>query len=299
MSSNENNPGQQKIKFDPSAQKKQPKTEPVVEYKTELQIKADALKRMEEQRLIAAARPPKSQAAKKADNFLYHYKWTAIACAVALIMAVVFVRDIFFQVKPDLTILTISQNYISTEERAAMSEYLSHIVSDLNGDGKTVVALDVVRLPANAIAEEYRLRPLEVIDEFQTQLNVDTEADMAGVMKIMAIFAAQSDAVIMLDKASYDYLLRSMAEKDAEGNLLEPVDILKIYEETGFTLLEEFDGSTPYALDVGATNIPAEIKNMVFNDMGFYLRYWPETKKNAGIIEEGYEFLEHLAAITN
>ena len=295
MSSNEGQSRQSKIQFDPAKQKKR-KTDPALEYKTEDQLKADTLKNMEERRLIEASRPPRPEIAKKADNFLYHYKTRAIVIVVVLFVIVAFARDVIFRTKPDITIFAISKDYISTEAVEELRAYLSTIVPDINGDGKTLVEVDVVQLPSTAVAEAY-LDPLpEGFDDDEMSVIVDAEIDMANAMKIMAVLAANSDPIMLLDDASYDYILRSNAEKDSNGELLKPIDIYAVQKDAFLEQLGHLPGKNPYSLDINSTVIPLDDPKLAaFSNMSFYLRIWKETNQNRGLIDQSREFLEQMA----
>ena len=295
MSTNENNT-EKKIKFDPSAQKRKSKKEPAIEYKTEAQLKEETARRMEDERLMEAARKPQSPVAKKADNFMYHYKRQLIGGAVALALLIFFLQDVVFTVKPDLTILTLSRHSIPQSARESMEEYLSSVVPDINGDGKTVVVLDVVTVPEDALSAKYRVpMPGDTNPEFMP-ITGDPEMDMANIMKIMAVFSARTDPLVMMDEAAYDYMLYTMVDRDSNGIPLEPVDVLAVQSIPAFTLLEDFEGYNPYSFDIISADIPQDLYGLAaFENMSFYLRDWDENSKNKGKLERGREFLDILA----
>lgn len=168
-------------------------------YKTEEQIKQEAAIRRENEAKLAAARP-KSTAELKRENYWYHYKWHTIIGAVVLLLAVFFVKDIFFRTNPDATIIMISEKYFAEESIGFISKDIERFADDYNGDKKILINIDFIMLPGNGE------------DPGASQM------DYANTMKLSAILAAASDPVYLLDEAAYRYITgMGTGEDDAPG----------------------------------------------------------------------------------
>jgi hypothetical protein len=182
-------------------------------YKTEEQIKQEAKARREAE---ARALPRQmSERAKKAENFWYHYKWHSIAAAVLVFLGVFFVRDIFFRPRPDATIVMVTEMPFGSETLDSLEAALTEL-APLNAKGKKLIAVDYINfIPAD-----------------DAPLN---ELAMASSMKLMAVLAAGTEQIFLLDASTLRHIT-GMSGSEA-GNIFEaasvPVEKLGL-DEPGF-----------------------------------------------------------------
>ena len=181
-------------------------------YKTEEVLKEEAKARA----AAAAKAPPPSPGRKKAENFWYHYKWATLGGAVALCLAALLLRDLFFRTSPDATIIVVTQEFLHTDEITALETALGEILPDRNGDGKQVAVVDYINLPAN----EQEANAPETQDQVP---NLGGQMDYASVMKLTTVMAAGMDPLFLVDDSTYDYL-SGMAGEDGAGGLFSPLD---------------------------------------------------------------------------
>lgn len=164
-------------------------------YKTEEQLKQEARERREAEAKIAAQKP-KDPAKLKRENFWYHYKWHTIIGTVLLVMAVFFVKDMFFRTMPDATVVMVSEKYFSSEDAEAIANAIEQLAGDRNGDKKVMVGVDYITLPS---------------DGAETGM---AQVDYANTVKLTAILSAGSDLIFLLDEAAYDHIMRMSSQED-------------------------------------------------------------------------------------
>lgn len=83
---------------------------------------------------------------EKAKNW-WHYHWGWVAGGVVLVALVAsFVYSIASKVEPDYTIGIVTPHTLPEQLTTQMAEQLTPFADDLNGDGKTVVAVEVYTL---------------------------------------------------------------------------------------------------------------------------------------------------------
>jgi hypothetical protein len=176
------------------------------EYKTEEQIKQEVKARREAE---ARALPPqKSERAKKAENFWYHYKWHTIAAVALVFLGVFFVRDIFFRPRPDATIVMVTEVPYDPETIDRLEAALTEL-APLNEKGKKLIAVDYINFtPGNDAAI--------------------SEMAAASQMKLMAVMAAGSEYIFLLDESTHGYI----TGMDEGGSIFEPESVPA--DEPGF-----------------------------------------------------------------
>jgi hypothetical protein len=184
------------------------------EYKTEEQLKREAKARSEAE--ANAAPRQVSERAKKAENFWYHYKWHSIAAAALVFLGAFFVRDVFFRPRPDAVVVMVTELPFASDSIDRLEAALIELAPP-NEKGKKLVAVDYINFsPANEAAM--------------------SEMAMATQMKLMAVMAAGTEYVYLLDEGAYGYITR-MGES---GSIFEeasvPAELLGL-EEPGFESL--------------------------------------------------------------
>jgi hypothetical protein len=184
-------------------------------YKTEEQIKQEAKARREAEARVAPRQ--RSEQAKKAENFWYHYKWHSIAAAVLVFLGVFFVRDIFFRPRPDATVVMVTEFPFDSESINRLEAALTEL-APLNAKGKKLIAVDFINfIPGNDA-------PLD-------------EMAMASSMKLMAVLAAGTEHIFLLGASTLRHIT-GMSGSDA-GSVFEaagvPVEKLGVEGFNGLT----------------------------------------------------------------
>jgi hypothetical protein len=254
-----------------------PKEPPQV-YKTESELKAEAAKQMEEQRLLEAARKPKSERAKKAENFFYHHKGLVAVLAIAAVVIFLFVRDIFFAERADFMVIAVSANGVSHDSRDDMSGVLSRRMTEILGD--TAVTMDSITLP------------LRRFDDYQPPADDETlgnlpdaarlEMDYANMMKLSALIAANNDPIFLLDTAAFEYFAR-MNEPEGVKGFLYPLN----------AEADDSGSGNVYSLPVERLGLSGDLAE-AFAGMSFYLRDWSGDNRKAAQFAAALEFLNSL-----
>lgn len=183
------------------------KSQPPQVYKTETQLKEEAaVKKAAEAEAEAAVQ--KSELQKKHENFWYHYKWHTIAGVFAAFMLIFFVKDTVFRLRPDATVVIVTNSYLVDGEIENLSSVLEGYATDFNGDKKIVISTDFISLPS--VEGETGQNKTQVLDPTGGQ------QDMANAMKLMAVLAANSDPIYLLDEAAYNYISNMGKDEDGE-----------------------------------------------------------------------------------
>ena len=189
-------------------------------YKTEEMLKQEARERLADQQKLEAAKPPMSVRKKKLDNYFYHYKWHTIIACVGAFMLFFLLRDTLFRPKPDLTLIVATSRYIMQSETDAVQAALANYAGDINGDGRVLVNMDTINVPITSMLEEINNGdgPQEMEDYIDMGSGADPEMLQASIMKLMAIVAAGSDQLFLLDDELYDYLTAMAGPSPESGD---------------------------------------------------------------------------------
>lgn len=183
-------------------------------YKTEAQLKEEALLRAEQQAKIDALKPPPSPKKKKADNFWYHYKWHTIAGVAVLALVAFFFRDVVLSTDPDATILFTTRTPVAQETLDALQIALEAVAPDGNGDGKVSILIDYIYL---APAQDTQ----SVSDGQAAEGMLAAESDYASTMKLATVVAAGVDNLFLVDQGMVAHFEQMMLESDVDeaGNV--------------------------------------------------------------------------------
>jgi len=267
-------------------------------YKTEETLKQEARARLEEQERLKAAQPPESERKKKYDNFMYHYKWHTIAGAFGAVLLIFLLRDTLFRTQPDITLVVATSRYFAQTETDALQSALQKYAYDFNNDGKVVVQLDAIYLPTAAITAGGEENTDD--NNLNNMLSgADPEMIQASQMKLMAITAAWTDPLYLVDDGIYNYLTLMSGSSDAEeaaGENAESADKAGANAgagagsaETGsdYSLFETLSG-VPAAygprgdrLSVADTLLMSEPDCESLADLSFSLRPAPNSKQKS------------------
>ena len=99
----------------------------------------------------------------------YNLKWVLLIGIAAAFVAYSFIGQYFFTTKPDYNVAVVAPYYLPDDTVTALQEQLARYGEDLNGDGKTVVTLNVYTLDYSA---------------GDTQTESDAYLTMAGTTKL-------------------------------------------------------------------------------------------------------------------
>lgn len=174
-------------------------------YKTEEQLKQEAKKRRVAEAAAAAARP-ESKLKQKRENFWYHYKWHTIVGVTVVVLAVFFIRDMFFHPNPDATIIMVSESYYSMDDIDAVAAAIEEKT------GGASVIIDYIALPSTS-------------EEGQA---MGGSQDYANNMKLVTVTAANIDPIYLLDEAAYSFFMEMGRQEDGEpaaDNIFDPKSV--------------------------------------------------------------------------
>ena len=131
---------------------------------------------------------------EKWANYWYHYKGATWITVFVVILAVWFIKDIFFGPQYDLTVTSASKfsfSAINPDINALLDEY---ITEDYNGDGKM-----------NTIYSE--------ITVDYTGDTIDPQVNMLNMQKFMAVFTSGTDLVFIMDQGTYDSITENSTDE--------------------------------------------------------------------------------------
>jgi hypothetical protein len=209
--------------------------------KTEEQLKQETLARAERQARLDAQKPPQSPLKRKWDNYWYHYKWhTAGICALA-IAVFYFVQSVVFQVRPDISVVFASSSYVAQERIDALRAAIEGAIADFNGDGKVLAQLDFIYLTSaaptgegadatgagingaagggdDATDETAGARDGSPAPGLGLGMAADPQIEQASAMKLMAVTAAGSTPLYLVDDGMYEYLARMANPAEYDGD---------------------------------------------------------------------------------
>jgi hypothetical protein len=80
---------------------------------------------------------------KKLSNFWYYYKWYVLFCLLVLWAAFNFLLQFQENVEPDAAVSFVTMQQVPEEVQNSLQSLLSELVTDVNGDGKVEVAVNV------------------------------------------------------------------------------------------------------------------------------------------------------------
>ena len=119
----------------------------------------------------------------------YNLKWVLLIGIAAAFVAYSFIGQYFFTTKPDYNVAAVAPYYLPDDTVTALQEQLARYGEDLNGDGKTVVTLNVYTLDYSA---------------GDTQTESDAYLTMAGTTKLATDVAGGLSSVFLLyDPAAF------------------------------------------------------------------------------------------------
>ena len=113
----------------------------------------------------------------------YNLKWVLLIGIAAAFVAYSFIGQYFFTTKPDYNVAVVAPYYLPDDTVTALQEQLARYGEDLNGDGKTVVTLNVYTLDYSA---------------GDTQTESDAYLTMAGTTKLATDVAGGLSSVFLL-----------------------------------------------------------------------------------------------------
>jgi hypothetical protein len=264
--------------------KKNESTDSTLGYMTEEQLKQAAKEQRRRQELIAQNRKPPSAGIKKIENFWYHYRFATIAAVIGVALLCLILKDIFFQVRPDVHIVMITEAYVSGQSLDRLTQTMEANTPDLNGDGQVSISMEAITFsPADAAIGE----PLVGLEGEDADAATNRAVLAYNTyMKLTTILAEASDLVFLLDEPNYQYL-QAMSDSDS-ASMGEDLDM--------FRVLEDLPGSTGKALPLSVT-ILADIgrEDATIASLAFYFRQLPLTEENEAYIAQCYAFLERMA----
>jgi F0F1-type ATP synthase assembly protein I len=253
---------------------------------TESELKIATARRMEEERLLAAARPPQSELSKKTDNFLYHNKWLVAGMAFLLIFGMFLIRDLLFRTKPDFLIITVGIGSIHPDNHEWMEYELSRILSE-SRDKDGIISLDTIRLPTYHVPE--RLRAGWEHDPDDIFAGAHAEMELGGLVKLTALLTAAQDPIFLLDTASFVYHAR-MAVGISSFDGTDEDFINWIPDETEFFYPLHAGGENIYALPLELLDLPPELA-LIYEGYSLYLRDTRHNARGAEAFNLALEFL--------
>ena len=156
--------------------------------------------------------PPREYTKKEKAANWWHYHWMAVVVAVLVVVfGVWIIKDTVFQTRPDVQVAYVGTSDLPTDTVTALQDALTPFCSDLNGDGKTVVTLNVYTLDYSA---------------GDTQTESDAYLTMAGTTKLATdVQGGLSSIFLLYDPAGFEdstgtlrYLDGSLPQSDADND---------------------------------------------------------------------------------
>jgi len=95
--------------------------------------------------------------------FLYHYLKPTIGVLVLLIIAFIFLKDVFNKVNPDFTLVIGSIDIWREEDLESIKSVIKDEVGDVNGDGTVEVRVEVYT-PTLDLSDDYGQQNLNALD---------------------------------------------------------------------------------------------------------------------------------------
>ena len=169
----------------------------------------------------------------------YNLKWVLLIGIAAAFVAYSFIGQYFFTTKPDYNVAVVAPYYLPDDTVTALQEQLARYGEDLNGDGKTVVTLNVYTLDYSA---------------GDTQTESDAYLTMAGNTKLATDVAGGLSSVFLLyDPAGFQESTGSLRYLDGSLPAPDSDDVARTTSSASITR----DSSPPDALLAsGSTVMP-------------------------------------------
>ena len=175
----------------------------------------------------------------------YNLKWVLLIGIAAAFVAYSFIGQYFFTTKPDYNVAVVAPYYLPDDTVTALQEQLARYGEDLNGDGKTVVTLNVYTLDYSA---------------GDTQTESDAYLTMAGTTKLAAdVQGGLSSVFLLWDPAGFEestgslrYLDGSLPAADSDEDFDE--DALIVDEDEDFIQDEAPEAETEAAPEAEAVS---------------------------------------------
>ena len=200
---------------------------------------------------------------QKWDNYWYHYKGLTWGCLIGAVAAVWIVHDVFFAPKPDITLNFATETALSSIN-PEMEEDAYPYMADYNEDGEIIFSFSETSLGESS----------------------DPQMAFANYQKFIAVMAAGTDLLYMLDDTGYDAVLEM-----SEGESMF-IDFSKLYPG-----LEIADGDK---LRIDDLALGKEWKLDRFENQDFYLclRYLgnsaKDNEKNQQTLESCLDFIHNI-----
>ncbi len=137
---------------------------------------------------------------EKADNFWHYHKWYFIAGAITLIFVAFMLHDILNVEHPDMQIAVLSEQALPEDALHSLEASLTPLVSDINGDGKTI--LSVVQYNVTLTDEsEQEVQSDSTSDDFAQQAATaqDPYVQMASVTQLSVDLQAGDTMIFIAD----------------------------------------------------------------------------------------------------
>lgn len=226
-------------------------------FKTEAEIKAESLKRLEEERQKELSRP-KSRFAAWVENYWYHYRTATFVLLFVAVVGAIIIQDVL-EPKPDVKVAFVASAFYPYEMQDILKASLEKYAPDINVDGKIVVLLD--HIPFNPNSEA-----------------AGTEEDYTYALKLAAIIASGDEQIFILDQPNLEYLSKMVDENSP--------DI--------FLDLNDIPGAEDNALSVMSTKLADDLEAKYYENLAIYVRDFAETKSNAESLKGNWEFILNL-----
>ena len=200
---------------------------------------------------------------QKWDNYWNHYKGLTWGCLIGAVAAVWIVHDVFFAPKPDITLNIATETALSSIN-PEMEEDAYPYMADYNEDGEIIFSFSETSLGESS----------------------DPQMAFANYQKFIAVMAAGTDLLYMLDDTGYDAVLEM-----SEGESMF-IDFSKLYPG-----LEIADGDK---LRIDDLALGKEWKLDRFENQDFYLclRYLgnsaKDNEKNQQTLESCLDFIHNI-----
>lgn len=138
--------------------------------------------------------PPEYSKKDKAKNW-WHYHWGWVAAAAALLAVVVyFIISIVTQVNPDYTIGIVTPFSLPEELTAQLTNGLAPLLPDKNGDGKTIVAIEIYTI-APSVEEG------AVSSQSESTRPTDPYTQMAGITRLSSALSSADSFIFLFSQA--------------------------------------------------------------------------------------------------
>lgn len=148
--------------------------------------------------------PPKEYTPQEKRRNWWHYNWKfLVAGIIAVAIIAYFIADAVTQVKPDLTIGFLSPYTVPDDLQQKMGDQIATLITDTNGDGKTVVQIDNYTvqpsLPEDEAASSVAASSATSSEAQGTLATEDPYSQMAGITRLSAALSGNDPLIYILD----------------------------------------------------------------------------------------------------